>query len=110
MGAIDITSDERLMMGRSETVHTETANVLLLGDRVNLFADQPGAAFGWATVTRISEDEVELMRPYVHTSDFAMGSYDDSMKLQSYFGHEIVKLYRHNDRKLAIVFRASVPK
>ena len=87
-----------------EKVMRETANVLLLGDRVNLFADQPGAPYGWATVVQVTEEEVTVVRPYVHTSDF---SYTGG--LMSYLGQETCKLYRKSDRIFDVVFRTTVP-
>jgi hypothetical protein len=88
-----------------ERVVRETANVLLVGDRVNLFADQPGAPFGWGTVIEVTEEEAVVVRPYVHTSDFTTTS-----GLMSYLGQEIVRLYRKSERVLDVVFRTTVPK
>lgn len=95
-----------------EKVVTERANVLLVGDRVNLFADQPGAAFGWATVVCVTEDEVELVRPFVHTSDFTIhpGRGDIGERLMDYLGQERCRLPRHSDRTYTVVFRTTVPK
>jgi hypothetical protein len=88
-----------------EKVMRETANVLLLGDRVNLFADQPGAAYGWATVVKVTEEEVTVVRPYVHVADF-----EYTGGLMSYLGQETCKLWRDGDRIFDVVFRTSIPK
>lgn len=95
-----------------ERIVTESANVLLVGDRVNLFADQPGAPFGWGTVVCVTEDEVEVVRPYVHTSDFSMGAGRGQIgdRLMSYIGQEVTRLPRHSDRTYTVVFRTTVPK
>ena len=104
--------DKRLQLGKSETVVTETANVLLVGDRVNLFADQPGASFGWATVVCVTEHTVELERPYIHTADFTMmaGKGAVGERLMSYIGCETTTLDRQGSRKLCVVFRCNVPR
>lgn len=94
-------------IGKREQVVTETANILLVGDRVNLFADQPGAPFGWATVVCVTPETVELVRPYIHTSDFTFGT-DEA--LMSYIGCEHIKLDRQHSRLLSVVFRSSIPK
>lgn len=99
------TESLRLATGNQEKVVTERANVLLLGDRVNLFADQPGAAFGWGTVVCVTEDEVEVVRPYVHTQDFSMGG-----RLISYLGQEVTRLPRQSEQTYTIVFRTTVPE
>ncbi len=88
-----------------ERVVQERANVLLIGDRVNLFADQPGAPFGWGTVVEVTEEEAVVVRPYVHTADFSTTS-----GLISYLGQEVVRLYRKSDRVLTVVFRTTIPK
>ena len=95
-----------------ETVVHKKANVLLVGDRVNLFADQPGAPFGWGTVVCVTEEYAEVVRPHVHTSDFtvAAGSGQFGERLMSYLGQEIVRLDRKSDRIHSIVFRSTVPK
>lgn len=95
-----------------ETVVRETANVLLVGDRVNLFADQPGAPFGWGTVVSVTEEEVEVVRPYVHVSDFTVcaGGGEIGERVMSYMGQEFVRLYRKSDRVFSVVFRNTVPK
>jgi hypothetical protein len=88
-----------------EKVVREKANILLVGDHVNLFADQPGAPFGWGTVIEVTEEEAVVVRPYVHTSDFATTS-----GLISYIGQEMVRLYRQDERVFDVVFRTTVPK
>jgi hypothetical protein len=98
-----------------EQVFTETANVLLVGDSVNLFADQPGAAFGWGTVVCVTEEEVEVVRPYVHVADFSMAGKASPVgptgeRLISYLGQEVTRLPRHSDRTYTVVFRTTVPK
>lgn len=102
----------RLANGKQEKVFVETANVLLVGDRVNLFADQPGAAFGWGTVVCVTEEEVEVVRPYVHTADFSMmaGRGEIGSRIMSYIGQEVTRLPRHSDRTYTVVFRSTVPK
>ena len=107
--------DERNAHGRAETVFIETANVLLVGDSVNLFADQPGATFGWGTVTAVTEDEVEIVRPYVHLADFSMSGKISPVgptgsRVMSYIGQEVCRIPRHSDRKFTVVFRSTVPK
>lgn len=98
-----------------ERIVTETANVLLIGDRVNLFADQPGAPFGWGTVVAVTEDEVEIIRPYVHTADFSMSGKISPVgptgeRLTHYMGQEVCRIPRHSDRTFTVVFRTTVPK
>ncbi len=88
-----------------EQIVRERANVLLIGDRVNLFADQPGAPFGWGTVIEVTEEEAVVVRPYVHTSDF-----ETTSGLISYIGQEITRLPRQADRVYTVVFRTTVPK
>lgn len=90
---------------KCEQVIKEKANILLLGDRVNLFADQPGAPYGWATVVKVDENEVTVVRPYVHVADF-----EYTGGLMSYLGQETCKLYRKSDRIFDVVFRTTVPK
>jgi hypothetical protein len=94
----------RLENGKRENVIIERANVLLVGDVVNLFADQPGASFGWGTVVKVTEDEVEVVRPYVHTSGV-----QSSGRLLSYIGQEVTKLPRQSDRTYTVVFRSAIP-
>jgi hypothetical protein len=104
---------EREILGGTEQVQIETANVLLVGDRVNLFADQPGAAYGWGTVVMVNEDIVEIIRPHVCTSDFTMGDSrfgHGGTRLMSSLGWETVRLDRSHSRKLTVVFRSTVPK
>ena len=95
-----------------ERVVTERANVLLVGDRVNLFADQPGAPFGWGTVVAVTEDFAEVVRPYVHVEDFTMGAGQGALgeRLLSYIGQEVTRLPRQSDRTYTVVFRTVVPK
>ena len=99
-------NDVRLATGKAELIVIERANILLVGDRVNLFADQPGAAFGWGTVVCVTEEYAEVVRPYVHVADFtACGN-----RLISYLGQEVTKLPRDSDRTYTVVFRTTVPK
>lgn len=102
----------RLDTGKAEKVVMERANVLLIGDEVNLFADQPGAAFGWGTVVCVTEEYAEVVRPYVHTADFSMsaGQGETGERLISYIGQEVTRLDRASDRLLTVVFRSTVPK
>lgn len=102
----------RLEQGKREKVIIEKANILLVGDRVNLFADQPGAPYGWGTVVCVTEHEVEVERPYVHTADFTIGAGrgDIGERLLSYIGTETTRLPRQSDRTYTVVFRSSVPK
>ena len=99
-----MTPDTRLANGKAEKVFQETANVLLIGDRINLFADQPGAPYGWGTVTQVTEEEVTVVRPYIHTGEVVY-----SFGLISYVGEEITKLPRHSDRVYTVVFRSTIP-
>ncbi len=95
-----------------EAVVRETANVLLVGDRVNLFADSPGAPYGWGTVVAVTEEIAEVYRPYIHVSDFsvAVGKGEIGERVLSYMGHEMVDLPRCSDRVYSVVFRTSIPK
>lgn len=104
-------SDTRLANGKQEKVFIETANVLLVGDRVNLFADQPGAAYGWGTVVSVTDEEVEIVRPYVHTSDFTQtaGRGEVGTRVMSFIGQERTRLPRHSDRTYTVVFRSTIP-
>lgn len=97
---------------KCEQVVTESANVLLVGDRVNLFADQPGAPFGWGTVVAVTEEFAEVVRPYVHTGDFTMtpGNGHIGDRVLSYIGQEVTRLPRQSDRTYSVVFRTTVPK
>ena len=97
---------------KCESIVKVTANMLLVGDRINLFVDQPGAPFGWGTVVSVTEYEVEVLRPYVHTSDFTICAGVGSVgeRLMDYIGQERVMLPRDNDRVLTVVFRSVVPK
>ncbi len=89
-----------------DQVVRETANVLLLGDRINLSADQSGAPYGWGTVVQVSGEVVTVHRPYVHVSDFCTTG-----KLISYLGQETVKLPRHApERVYSVVFRNEIPR
>jgi hypothetical protein len=89
----------RLATGKSEQAVTEKANV-------------PGAAFGWGTVVCVTEHEVEIVRPYVHTSNFTMGAGRGELgeRLVSYIGQEVCRIPRYSDRVFTIVFRSQVPK
>jgi hypothetical protein len=102
----------RLAEGKAEKVHQERANILLIGDRVNLFADQPGAAFGWGTVVCVTDEYAEVARPFVHVADFKMGAGrgDIGERLISYIGQEATRLPRQADRLYSVVFRSSVPE
>jgi hypothetical protein len=110
-----LVSDIRLANGRQEKVFVERANVMLVGDRVNLFADQPGASFGWGTVVCVTEDEVEIVRPFVHVGEYTGAGRASPVgpvgtRLLSYIGQEVTRLPRHSDRTYTVVFRASVPR
>ena len=95
-----------------ETIVIKRADALLVGDRVNLFADQPGAAYGWGTVVAVTEDFAEVVRPYVHTADFAMctGQGQVDQRIISYLGQEVTKLPRNSVRTYSVVFRYQVPR
>ena len=97
---------------KQEKMVTERANVLLVGDRVNLFADQPNAPFGWGTVVAVTEDHAEVLRPYVHTADFTMGAGQGHVgeRVMSYMGQETTRLPRDSKRTYSVVFRTTVPK
>jgi hypothetical protein len=102
--------EERRSTGGHEIVKQETANVLLVGDRVNLFADQPGAPYGWGTVVKVTEEWVEIIRPHVVTSDFSVspGWQQVGEALMHSLGWETVKIDRKDKRILHVV--ATVPK
>ena len=96
---------------KQEKMVTVTPQVLLVGDRVNLFADQPSAPYGWGTVVAVTEDFAEVLRPYIHTADFTMGAgqalYGE--RLLAYTGQETTRLPRDSDRTYSVVFRTTVP-
>lgn len=95
---------------KQEKMVTERANVLLVGDRVNLFADQPNAPYGWGTVVAVTEDYAEILRPYVHVGDFTLSNPGDiGERLLSYMGQEVTRLPRDSDRTYSVVFRTTVP-
>jgi hypothetical protein len=100
----EMNQSERLENGKRENVVIERANVLLVGDTVNLFANQPGASFGWGTVVNVTEEDVEIVRPFVHTEGVQCGG-----RLLSYIGQEITKLPRQSDRTYSVVFRSAIP-
>jgi hypothetical protein len=103
--------NQRLALGKAEKVVTETANILLVGDNVNLFADQPGAPFGWGTVVCVTEEYAEVVRPYVHVSESATGAGPAlGERLISYIGQEVTRLPRASKRTYWIAFRTTVPK
>lgn len=83
---------------------------LQLGDRIELF-DEP---YGWGTVTAIWDDEVEITRPYLHTSDCSYSAWrhgeTTGSRLVSYTGLETMKLSRSSTAKCKIAFRTTVPK
>ena len=105
-----------------ETVVEAPASILLVGDRVNFFSNQPGAPYGWGTVVCVTDKYVEAVRPYVHTGDFTMGVSDGytgkgwgmpkvvGEKILSFMGQETIKLWVEDNRPLSVVFRSSVPK
>ncbi len=97
---------------KQEKVVIERANVLLVGDRVNLFADQPTAPYGWGTVVAVTEDYAEVLRPYVHTNDFtiSVGKGEVGSRLLAYMGQETTRLPRDSKRTYSVVFRTTVPK
>jgi len=65
-----------------------------LGDTVRLNLPE----YGTATVFNVTEDEVHLVRPYIHLADF---SYTGGV--MHYTGTEIVKLWRDSDRTLTVL-------
>ncbi len=91
-----------------EEVVMETANVLLVGDNINI----TGATFGWGTVVCVTEKEVEIVRPYIHTSDFTVcaGFGNIGERLISYTGMETVKISRDSKNIYTVVFRTTVPR
>jgi hypothetical protein len=97
---------------KQEKVITERANVLLVGDRVNLFADQPNAPYGWGTVVAVTEEFAEVLRPYVHTGDFTVGAGAGQFgeRLLAYLGQETTRLPRDSERTYSVVFRTTVPE
>jgi hypothetical protein len=103
---------DRETMGKREIVKMKTANVLLPGDRVNLDADTPGTPYGWATVIAVSENYVELVRPYIHVSDTQYSGViagQNGTRLIDYVGQENIKLDRLGKRVLHVVFRSLTP-
>lgn len=106
----DVAADERLATGKAERVIFERANVLLVGDTVNLFADQPGAPFGWGTVVAVTHEFAEVVRPYVHLSSASVSLDPDRASSISYLGQELTKLPRDSNRLYHIVFRTTVPE
>ena len=96
---------------KQEKIITERANVLLVGDRVNLFADQPNAPYGWGTVVAVTEDFAEVVRPYIHTADFTYAALPGEVgeRVMSYVGQETTRLPRDSDRTYSVVFRTTVP-
>jgi len=93
---------------KCEEVVRETANMLLVGDRVRLFE----APYGWGTVIRVTDKTIKIVRPYIHTSDFTIcaGQGDIGERLIDYMGQEKVRLERQSDRVYDVVFRTTVPK
>lgn len=67
-----------------------TAKDLVLGDKVNLL---PGEPYGWATVVQITDEEVHMVRPYVHIGDFTYTG-----GVLNYLGNETVKVWAKSDR------------
>lgn len=110
-----ISTDERFAdqelrraSGGREEVVMETPNVWLVGDRVRLF-DGP---FGWATVVAVTEEYVELVRPYVHTCDATVGAIlhgSPGERLIDYIGQERFTIPRQDKRPHPTVFRATIP-
>jgi len=66
-----------------------------LGDTVRLSLPE----YGTATVFNVTEDEVHLVRPYIHLADST--SYTGGV--MHYTGTEIVKLWRDSDRTLTVL-------
>ena len=66
---------------------------LQLADVVQLSDDD----YATGTVVQVTEDEVHVYRPYVHTADF---SYTGGVI--PYIGTETVKLYRKSSRELFV--------
>ncbi len=69
------------------------ASELVLGDQVDLL----GGPYGWATVVNITDDEVHMIRPYIHIGDF-----EYTGGVLHYTGHETVKVYRESDRTFEV--------
>ena len=61
------------------------------GDTVNLFEGMSEDTYGHATVTQITDEEVVLTRPYLHTSDVIYTG-----GIISYMGWEVCR-YRKDD-------------
>jgi hypothetical protein len=75
------------------------ASELALADVVKVFDD----AYGYATVTQVTEDEVTLFRPYVHTSDF---SYTGGVI--PYVGVETTKVWRKGSTEFELLKKGAV--
>lgn len=82
-----------------------TADSLALGDVVELFE----GAYGCGTVKQVTEGEVQIYRPYIHTGNFSYtGDIGDNKSSQviCYIGTETVTLYRKGRRMLKLIKKA----
>lgn len=86
------------------SIKTEVAiNTLGLGDVVSLFDD----GYGTGTVSKITNDEVHVFRPYVHTADFSMsGGEPGASAVMCYIGTETVKLWKRDYRMVTLLSKS----
>lgn len=85
-------------------------STLQLGDHVNFGIDP----YGWGTVTAVWDDEIQITRPYLHTSDFSSvasrpGGTTGS-RLIPYTGLETYRVSRSDVRPMLVAYRTTVPK
>lgn len=80
---------------------------LRLGDRCRMVTSGEGFAYSTFTVERISETEVECIRPYIHTSYCIYGRAPNSGKILTYFGWEKMVFRMDTDIKFWIIERDS---
>lgn len=89
----------RLPAGYTFTMNVEAeTHQLRLGDVVK--TSKLDEAFTTATVINVTEDEVTLFRPYVHTSD-----YSHTSGVTPYIGFEQYKLSRNHGRPVFLYSR-----
>jgi hypothetical protein len=82
---------------------------LQIGDVVNLGL---GEGFESSTVVKVTENYVELVRPYVHTSDFTCLAhlYDEEGEgVIDYIGTERMTLCKRDTRPVTLVYRRRIP-
>ena len=82
---------------------------LQIGDVVNLAL---GEGFESSTVVKSTENYVELVRPYVHISDFTCSAhlYDEKgAGVIDYIGTERMTLCKRDTRPVTLVYRRTTP-